>query len=510
MLRNLSLQNKIILMVTVVTILLMSVIVMFDAYSLRESVEETYVSQLTGMTIAINGRYEESHSIDDVQQIFDYIHYRNKDVIRLTLYDMSGVVLSSTDRDLIGSRSPDELLQAVKQSRTMVTHMTHDPDKLPKVRLVAPLNEDGIVIGSIELLLNSSEESTLIRERVQRSLIVGSLISILLLGLLWLIIRRLLILPLLKLREAAASVKQGKAYEKVELQASQEINEVAHAFNDMVSNLEDRYQELQQVLNTLQQTQRQLVESEKMVALGNLVAGVSHEINTPIGIGVTAVSFLDQRTGEFVSLYRDNKMKKSDLEQYIQNVGESVAMIQANLQRASELIRGFKQIAVDQSSEVKRKFKMQEYMNEVVLSLKPSLKKTQHEIQIVCDENLEIYSYPGAFSQVMTNFVMNSLIHAYEPGERGNLVFHASKKNQQLIMKYSDDGKGMPAEIRDRIFEPFFTTNRGGGGTGLGMHIVYNIVTQSLGGTIHCESEVGRGTTFIIHIPLGQEGENHE
>jgi two-component system NtrC family sensor kinase len=507
--RKLTLKNKILILVTIVTVLMMSVIVIFDSYILQKSVEETYVGQLEGITTAINGRYEESHSVEDVQQIFDYIQYKKENVLQLTLYG-NNEILASTDRSRIGSPTPADLLDALKLEQTLITHIHNNEDGIHMVLLKAPLKEDGDTVGAIELLLNTTNETILIEDRIKLIVLVALGITVLLLVALWLIIRKLLILPLLKIRKAAISVKQGLEYEEIEIKASQEINEVATAFNDMVQNLEGRYKELQQALTTIKKTQKQLVESEKMVALGNLVAGVSHEINTPIGIGVTATSYLEEKTKDLLELYQQGKMKKSNLEDYLHTVNETMDMIQTNLVRASELVKSFKQVAVDQSIEIKRTFKIKEYIDHVLLSLKPNLKKTQHKIAVYCSEDIEIYSYPGAFSQIITNFVMNSLIHAYEDEDQGIISIQITKSDHGITIEYTDDGKGMSEYVVNQIFNPFFTTNRGGGGTGLGMHIVYNLVTQSLGGNLACESKLGVGTTFIIDIPIKIGGINIE
>ncbi|MCD9025003.1 sensor histidine kinase [Cohnella silvisoli] len=496
MLRKFSLQARILILVTVVTTVMLSVIVLFDSYTLQKSVEETYVSQLDGMTTAINGRYEESHSMQDVQQIFDYIQYKDNNVLELTLYGKAGV-LASTNRDIVGNPSPPDLLNELQLKGTLVSHIRKDADGIPKDRLTAPLKEDGVTIGAIQLLINTSESSDLIRNRIQFIIGVGLTIAVLLLIALWFIIRKLLIHPLLKIREAAISVKKGSAYKEIILDSGQEINEVASAFNEMVNNLEGRYKELQLA-------QKQLVESEKMVALGNLVAGVSHEINTPIGIGVTAASYMEEKSKDFQALFQESKMKKSDLEDYLKTVRETTGMIQTNLFRASELIRSFKQVAVDRSIETKRRFMIREYIQEVLISLQPNLKKTKHHVEITGKESLIIFSDPGAISQIITNLIMNSLIHAYEADSEGHISIDITSHLNQLTLHYSDDGKGMPQDIVEQIFNPFFTTNRGGGGTGLGMHIVYNLVTQSLGGTIRCESKVGSGTDFIIQIPMNE------
>jgi signal transduction histidine kinase len=480
-----------------------SVIVWFDTYTLRKSVEETYVSQLNGMTTAINGRYEESHSFKDVQQIFDYIQYKNPNVLQLTLYGKQ-TVLASTQREKVGTPSSAEMLNIIQLDETLVYQIRNEQDGIPKDRLTAPLKEDGVTFGAIELLINTSESSRLINDRIRTIIIVGLSITILLLITLSFIIRKLLIYPLLRIREAATSVRKGLAYKKITLDASHEITEVASAFNEMVYDLDGRYNELQQAMNTIRQTQKQLVESEKMVALGNLVAGVSHEINTPIGIGVTAISYMDEKSREFHALYLENKMKKSDLDEYLKTIRETTGMIQTNLQRASELIKSFKQVAVDRSAQAKRNFNIKSYIQEVLVSLQPNLKKTKHQVTVQGIDDIQLFSDPGTISQVITNLVMNSLIHAYDNDAEGLIIIEISKLQHELTIQYSDDGKGMPPDVVDQIFNPFFTTNRGGGGTGLGMHIVYNLVTQSLGGTILCESKVGVGTTFRIQIPIDE------
>lgn len=266
-------------------------------------------------------------------------------------------------------------------------------------------------------------------------------------------------------------------------------------------------QELSQALANLKATQAQLVEAEKMAALGQLVAGVAHEINTPVGVGVTAASLLEDKTVTFRTLFQNGHMKRSDLEKYLDTAGQSSSMILKNLQRAAELIQSFKQVAVDQSSEERRPFVVKAYLEEILLSLHPKLKRTQLTTEIYADDGLTLDSYPGVFAQIVTNLVMNSLIHAYEPGERGHLVFNLKQKNNHFIFEYADDGRGISKENLSKIFDPFFTTKRGQGGSGLGLHIIYNLVTQKLGGTIRCESKVGQGTQFIIEAPVQMKKE---
>ncbi|SDN74525.1 Signal transduction histidine kinase [Paenibacillus sp. yr247] len=505
--KKLSLQKRIVFLVTTVTVSMLSTMMVFDTMSLNQSIRQAYVSQISGMTIAINGRYEESRSVTDVQQIFDYIQYKNNRVLEMKLYSKEGIILAASNRSEVGNRLQPASVVIPKQDQTIVDRVPMAQSDKPVVRLTAPLQEDGLVVGAVEVIFDSSEEADLLKNRTKLILIVGISVAIVLSILLWLILRKIVIRPLSRLREAAVLVKQGGELPKLQFKTSPEIAEVSEAFNDMVKNLDERYQELQSVLNTLQVTQDQLVQSEKMGALGNLVAGVSHEINTPIGIGVTAITYLDQKTKQFQSLYETGKMKKSDLEQFLSVIGETNAMVQSNLERASSLVRSFKQISVDQSVEVKRTFHLREYLEGIIASLKPTLKKTRLRVDVNCDKQLSLYTYPGALSQIITNLVMNSLNHAYGIEEEGSLSIRVTDYQESITIAYTDDGKGMTQEVLDHIFDPFFTTSRGKGGTGLGMNIVYNLVTQSLNGTIHCSSTVGHGSLFMITIPKEEESD---
>ncbi len=268
----------------------------------------------------------------------------------------------------------------------------------------------------------------------------------------------------------------------------------------------ERTDELSKAIRNLKMTQNQLVEAEKMASLGGLVAGIAHEINTPIGIGVTLASLLDNDTSALRDSFENNRMKRSELQKFIDKATQSSAMLMTNLNRAAELIQSFKQVAVDQTAEVKRSFAFKAYLNDALLSLRPKLKHKQHRIVIEGDDSLSLNSYPGVFSQIVTNLLMNSLAHAYGPDDNGVFHFSFKKEGANLKFQYSDDGRGIPEENIAKIFDPFFTTRRGQGGSGLGLHIIYNLVTQKLGGTISCESEKGKGAKFIITVPLDPVG----
>lgn len=278
-------------------------------------------------------------------------------------------------------------------------------------------------------------------------------------------------------------------------------DELEQRVEDRTRALKLSNRELKFALGQLQQTQRQLVDSEKMAALGSLVAGIAHEINTPLGIGVTAASHLEDETRRLQRLGAEGALRKSDLESYQKDALDSTHLILSNLKRASQLVRGFKQVAVDQTSEEPREIHLKSYLEEILLSLHPTLKKTAHQVEIQCPEDLVLYTYPGAISQIVVNLVMNSLIHAFDGIANGHITLHCEGYDDEWLLLYRDDGVGMSDDIRQRIFDPFFTTKRGQGGSGLGLHIVYNLITQLLKGSLDCISTPGQGVEFQIQLP---------
>jgi signal transduction histidine kinase len=266
--------------------------------------------------------------------------------------------------------------------------------------------------------------------------------------------------------------------------------------------LQSSKQAAEEALDRLQETQENLIQAEKLASLGVLVAGVAHEINTPVGTALASASFLAKRTQEVEGDFRDAKLKRSDLERYIAAAGEASALILSNCQRAAELIRGFKQVAVDQTSAGQRRFGLAAYIAEVLVSLGPRLKQVPHRVEVDCPEDLVLEGIPGAVSQVLTNLIMNSLMHGYAPGQVGTLSIRVDRLDGGLLrLAYHDDGRGIPAADLPRIFDPFFTTRRGNGGSGLGLHVVYNTVVGTLKGQITVESTPGQGTLFTLIFP---------
>jgi len=272
--------------------------------------------------------------------------------------------------------------------------------------------------------------------------------------------------------------------------------EIIDINNSLEFTVDMRTKELKENIKNLKVTQNQLVESEKMASLGGLVAGVAHEINTPVGISLTGITHFQYITTELKKLYEADNLSQDEFEEYIKTSYEIANSVYKSLTRAAEQIKSFKQVAVDQSNEHIRNFNIKKYIEEVLLSLHNRLKKTKHNINIHCDKNLNIDSFPGSFSQIITNFIMNSIIHGFKNKKQGNINIYVKKIDDNIEIIYKDDGIGINDTNLKKIFNPFFTTNREGGGSGLGLNIVYNIVTNGLNGNIKVTSEVNKGIEF--------------
>ncbi|GAA0788543.1 MULTISPECIES: sensor histidine kinase [Pseudomonadati] len=265
--------------------------------------------------------------------------------------------------------------------------------------------------------------------------------------------------------------------------------------------LELERDKLQQALDTLQQAQKKLINSEKMASLGALVAGIAHEINTPVGIAVTISSTFESRIKEFMTQAKTGQLNLSDLELFEQESLEGLVIMQRALNRAAELIHSFKQVAIDQSSNKRRVFLLDEMLNEVFNTLKHQIKRSTYTISIDCPSDIVMDSYPGPFGQVITNLFNNAIIHGFDGVKNGDIRVKVTlEEHNKIRLQFSDNGLGISALHIEKIFDPFFTTKLGQGGSGLGMNIVYNIVNNILGGDIAVNSH--NGTTFTLIIPI--------
>ncbi|MET0855199.1 MAG: GAF domain-containing sensor histidine kinase [Telluria sp.] len=284
------------------------------------------------------------------------------------------------------------------------------------------------------------------------------------------------------------------------LQGLQSMDRLERAVHERTALLEQR--------NTdLKEAQSELVRQEKLASLGRLVAGVAHEINTPLGICVTATSHLVQELKLTREELAAGAMTAESLEQFFDIVDQSLRIMTTNTQRAAALVRSFKQVAVDQSSDDIRSFNMKSYLSEVLLSLQPKLKGRPVKVEVDCAPDIDLESFPGAVSQVITNMLMNSLVHGFEHEQAGAIVIKVALEGEMVVLDYSDNGAGMDADTLAKLFDPFFTTRRGSGGSGLGAHILYNLVTGALGGTVKVDSAPGQGLQYHLRFPRSRRKE---
>ncbi len=391
---------------------------------------------------------------------------------------------------------------------------------------------DNVKRSSIDLTMEELSYGSNVRKDTNNKIFKAYLISsvivsiiIIIVFILISIVMKNMIIGLKELKNLSQKVTHGEYdLEEIKIVNKDEIGLLGEAFNEMVHSLKSAYNEIDKRQNELEllnknltdtntqliktntylkDAQAQIIESEKLASLGSLVAGVSHEINTPVGVSVTAASFLNDKNKELSLHIQNHTLTKKGLEDYSGIINETTGILMSNLKRASELIGSFKKIAVDQTSENCGDIILKDYIEDVILSLKHIIKKTSIEIMVMCeDNNLKIKTYPGSLVQLFTNLIMNSISHGFDNTSKGTITISTRLEAEKIIIQYADDGKGMDKEILKRIFEPFYTTKRGQGGSGLGLFIVYNIVTTVLNGSIECESSIGNGVLFTITLPM--------
>lgn len=291
-----------------------------------------------------------------------------------------------------------------------------------------------------------------------------------------------------------------KNKEAAQKELAETNNKLEQRVEERTQNLQDAIDELHTTLENLQNTQSRLIESEKLSSLGSMVAGVAHEINTPIGLCITTHSFIKDMFRDMNEKFESGNISKQNFTDFMHGMEESVDILSKNLERAAKLVKSFKHVSEDQAGEALRRFNLKDYLQEILSTLNPKLRMTKHTVNIRCSDDIDIDGYPGALSQVITNLVMNSLVHGFEDLAEGTITVEIEALKDHIEILYTDNGKGLNEEAYMRIFEPFYTTKRGLGGTGLGMHLVYNLVNQTLQGNIELH-QASQGCAFMITIP---------
>jgi two-component system, NtrC family, sensor kinase len=392
-----------------------------------------------------------------------------------------------------------------------------------------PIQRDGREIARLTVSMSAAPlleaKQAEISRTVWRSVLVLTLSSMLIL---W-VLQHFLLRPMTNLTRGAESLAAGRLEQPLQLGGADEIERVGGAMERMRQALLSAFEALRQhnltleetvaqrtaeltasngelstALDTLKKAQHELVESEKLASLGRLVAGVAHELNTPLGNALTVVSSLDDRYKQLEAMLSGAvPMRRSTMEELVRDTRRGQDILQRNVQKAADLVRDFKQVAVDQTSDPLRQFELAQVVEDVLVMVEPSFKHTPYQIVTELGAGLRMNSYPGSLGQVLTNLLMNALLHGFEGLERGQVSVRCAADDEGWVsLSVSDDGRGMEESVRRRIFDPFFTTKMGTGGSGLGMHIVHSIVSNVLGGQIEVRSTPGQGTQMLMRLPL--------
>lgn len=459
---------------------------------------------------------------------------RNATVLALSLVEPIWQVSPDLGQPMVDAQFGDPRFVSVvvtelSASTPSLSNAREDPDPALSKELEMPIKREQREIGRVKVRMSAVPE---LRDAQQEMLLDG--LRLLLMAassmalILWLLRRRVL-LPMERLSAAAAELGAGHLSRPLQVEGSDEIGRVGQAMERMrlalleafdrlrqhAQTLEDQVaqrtseltasnHELSSTLAQLKAAQRELVESEKLASLGRLVAGVAHELNTPLGNAMTVVTALEDRWKELDDAMRSGQpLRRSHVEGLVTDTRRGQDILHRNVQKAAELVRDFKQVAIDQTSDARRGFELDKVVEDVLVMVEPRFKTTPFRIHTDLQRKLSMDSYPGSLGQVLTNLVINALVHGLHDRAEGHVwISCAALPGDWVSLTVRDDGWGMDEATRRRIFDPFFTTKLGRGGTGLGMHIVHNIVTQLLGGQIEVESRPGEGAVMLLRLPM--------
>ncbi|RAI02237.1 HAMP domain-containing histidine kinase [Acuticoccus sediminis] len=447
----------------------------------------------------------------------------------LKVAEQTGRALAARDFDAIASamsasRSLSERIATLPISPLIQTEMLDDSTawRAGLATTAEDLKQQSELVGDMEAVGSAMLESVgslndLLIAHAQRiwslarNILIGAaVLGLILAAALGFAVARSITRPLSRLQQEMLGLVDGTHSGAIAgAERHDELGDMARATTHFVTELTRREADMQSAkdaahaaLADLKRTQANLIQAEKLASLGQLVAGVAHEINTPLGVALTTATTMGPEVERFRTAAESGRLSRSVLDNFVERMGEGARLAASNLQRAANLVHSFKQVAVDQASGDRRTFRVAEWLDDLLVSLGPVLKKAGHRVVVRCPDDIEIDSYPGALGQVLTNLIVNALSHAYPPATHGTLTLAVTAPDAAALrIAFSDDGRGIAPEHQARVFDPFFTTGRSSGNTGLGLHIVYNLVTGRLGGRIALSSEAGAGTTFVIDLP---------
>lgn len=531
--QSISLKRGLIVVVLLVTAIALGIGFTINVFSQVNQYQESMLARVTSYAKIVAGNARESVALDD----------NSNETRRLATLANSQFVqhvhiyrLEPTSGELSFFASYNkEGLAPIPAKFSKIEQLSQAQINADFMEVAEPILLDNSVIGYVYLRGSTNE----IRLFMWRSIGVAVLVFLVTLIACWIAtirLRRGITQPLEHIVDIASQIARDKNYtlripdsrvdefndlgqslnimlervqhqierqRRAEQEASQLNAELEQQVTQRTKALRESNQELLATLEQLHQYQGQLVESEKMASLGDMVAGIAHEVNTPIGLSVTASTLLQDKLAVMQEKFNEKRISTNEFARFLGDCDENLAIIYRNVNRAAELITSFKQVAVDQSSEVDRTIEIHSFMRDVLTSVKPRrLDIEKFPIQVHAADNLEVMTKPGPLNQILINLIVNSMVHGFDGKTSGHIEINFELIDNDLEITYRDDGNGVPFDIRKKIFDPFVTTKRGAGGSGLGLHLAYNLVTQVLGGNIHFFSEEQQGVEFIVRFPV--------
>ena len=497
--------------------------------SLRAAV---LLAALVGVAVpsALVGYGNVEHLRDEYLSNLDTEAARTGELVAMSMREPIWQFAPDQAESIIDAAFLDHRVLAVEvfdaNSQPFAARKRGDAEGSDTTRNTSRVMRQGSAIGHVEITMSTAGYKAALRATLQRTIIgvgISILSSVLLISLL---LHFRLMQPVARLVSASETVASGNLNVPIPYFRADEIGRLGESLESMreklgrlVAELErsneelrqanesleervsDRTRDLEQALEQLMRAQKEMVESEKLASLGRIVAGVAHELNTPIGNAMTVASTISDGLRPLIEEYKAGNVRRSTLAA-VAGSDTGISILLRNLERAAHMIGNFKQVAVDQTSEQRRPFDLATVTTEVLSTITPAIRKAGNTLTTHLAPDLMCDSFPGPYGQVLTNLVMNCVLHAFPQGRPGTIVITTEAVDAHSVrLRVDDDGQGMSEEVRQKVFDPFFTTRMGTGGTGLGMNIVQGFVTRVLGGSIRVDSAPGKGAHFVIEFP---------
>lgn len=472
------------------------------------------VVQLIAYAIQANDTEQETQNVAVValrlgRRAADAVAVRDAEEADRIVAD-AGALLATVRELPMSPLLQDEVLAAIRNWRDSLRRTADGLRRLNQLLIAMDRDAGALVETARQLDETFREEAARIGELLTRILVIGATIGLLLAAGAAAVVARSISRPVLRLQRQMTRLAEDPLAGPIDgTRRQDEFGAMARAAAFFIREIGLREQAARhakdradRALEDLRRTQADLIQAEKMASLGGLVAGVAHEINTPLGNALMGATHLQDRLTAIGRLAGEGNLRRSDFAEFHETADELARLMVLNLRQAGELVQSFKQVAADQTSGEGRQFLLKPYLEDLATSLSPSWRRAGHSLRVECPEDIEIDGYPGVLAQILTNLVMNSITHAYRDGQQGHLLIQVDAPEPDMVdLVYTDDGRGIAQPDLARVFDPFFTTRRGSGSTGLGLHIVYNLVVNRLGGKVAVDSPPYSGVRFTIRFP---------